>query len=159
MSSLEQHPSAPTLRDLLAAPQTRSQRPQPSRNAAGAAQHKYSCAPRRYAVEMSVAGFKLTLWIPVEQVGIVIGRSGQTINKIQGGTSSSLNVVPDQDASRAPVYIRGAPDGVFARGPTSSSSSTKSRYCVAEFHLGGRGRTLLRDENSVPRTSRWRPRK
>ena len=64
---------------------------------------------------MSVAGFKLTLWIPVEQVGIVIGRSGQTINKIQGGTSSRLNVVPDQDASAwAPVYIRGAPDGVFA---------------------------------------------
>ena len=60
---------------------------------------------------MSVAGFKLTLWIPVEQVGIVIGRSGQTINKIQGGTSSRLNVVPDQDASAwAPVYIRGAPD-------------------------------------------------
>ena len=40
---------------------------------------------------MSVAGFKLTLWIPVEQVGIVIGRSGQTINKIQGGTSSRLS--------------------------------------------------------------------
>ena len=58
---------------------------------------------------MSVAGFKLTLWIPVEQVGIVIGRSGQTINKIQGGTSSRLNVVQDQDASAwAPVYIRGA---------------------------------------------------
>ena len=100
---------------------------------------------------MSVAGFKLTLWIPVEQVGIVIGRSGQTINKIQGGTSSRLNVVPDQDASAwAPVYIRGAPDGVFAAAQQVVELVDEIDDCVAEFHLGGRGRTLLRDENSGP---------
>ena len=100
---------------------------------------------------MSVAGFKLTLWIPVEQVGIVIGRSGQTINKIQGGTSSRLNVVPDQDASAwAPVYIRGAPDGVFAAAQQVVELVDEVDDCVAEFHLGGRGRTLLRDENSGP---------
>ena len=103
------------------------------------------------AAAMSVAGFKLTLWIPVEQVGIVIGRSGQTINKIQGGTSSRLNVVPDQDASAwAPVYIRGAPDGVFAAAAQVVELVDEVDDCVAEFHLGGRGRTLLRDENSGP---------
>lgn len=100
---------------------------------------------------MSVAGFKLTLWIPVEQVGIVIGRSGATINKIQGGTSSRLNVVPDADASAwAPVYIRGAPDGVFAAAQQVVELVDDIDDCVAEFHLGGRGRTLLRDENSSP---------
>ena len=147
MSSLEQHRRT-TLR-ATASPRSLTTATQP--NAAGAAQHK-SCAPRRRRrATMSVAGFKLTLWIPVEQVGIVIGRSGQTINKIQGGTSSRLNVVPDQDASAwAPVYIRGAPDGVFAAAQQVVELVDEIDDCVAEFHLGGRGRTLLRDENSGP---------
>ena len=133
-------------------PQTRSHptATEPKRRRRGST----STAARRGgddAAAMSVAGFKLTLWIPVEQVGIVIGRSGQTINKIQGGTSSRLNVVPDQDASAwAPVYIRGAPDGVFAAAAQVVELVDEIDDCVAEFHLGGRGRTLLRDENSGP---------
>ena len=116
--------------------------PTATRHAAGAAARRQRCPSPASSSR---------LWIPVEQVGIVIGRSGQTINKIQGGTSSRLNVVPDQDASAwAPVYIRGAPDGVFAAAQQVVELVDEVDDCVAEFHLGGRGRTLLRDENSGP---------
>ena len=101
---------------------------------------------------MSVAGFKLTLWIPVEQVGIVIGRSGQTINKIQGGTfqSSQRRAGPGRVGLGAGLHSRARRTVCLRRRNRSWNSSTKIDDCVAEFHLGGRGRTLLRDENSGP---------
>ena len=48
------------------------------------------------------------------------------------------------------MYIRGAPDGVFAAAQQVVELVDEIDDCVAEFHLGGRGRTLLRDENSGP---------
>ena len=94
---------------------------------------------------MSVAGFKLTIWIPVEQVGIVIGRSGATISRIQSSSSSRLNVVPDPEASPwAPVYIKGAPDGVFMAAKLVSDLVEELDDAVAEFHLSAKGRDKLR---------------
>ena len=36
--------------------------------------------------------FSLTIWIPTEQVGMIIGKKGATIQKIQKDTSSIVTV-------------------------------------------------------------------
>ena len=48
------------------------------------------------------------------------------------------------------IVFQGAPDGVFAAAQQVVELVDEVDDCVAEFHLGGRGRTLLRDENSGP---------
>ncbi|KAJ1452485.1 hypothetical protein M885DRAFT_619861 [Pelagophyceae sp. CCMP2097] len=92
-----------------------------------------------------ISSFKLTIYIPVEQVGIVIGRQGGTINRIQTASSSRLNVVPDPDNSAwAPVYIKGTPDAVFAAAKLVDELVEELDDAVVEFSLPAKARHHLR---------------
>lgn len=93
---------------------------------------------------MAVA-FKLTIWIPVEQVGVVIGRSGQQINRIESACGSRLNVVAEPAASTwAPVHIKGGPEGAFAAARQVEELVEEVDDAVAEFQLGAKARNELR---------------
>ena len=87
----------------------------------------------------------LTLHIPVEQVGIVIGRSGGTINKIQTQSSSRLNVVPPAEGSAtswAPVYIKGG--DVFQAAKLVEDLVDEIDDAVLEFPLSVKQRNTLK---------------
>mmetsp|Transcript_24521 Transcript_24521/g.79266 ORF Transcript_24521/g.79266 Transcript_24521/m.79266 type:complete len:244 (-) Transcript_24521:905-1636(-) len=87
---------------------------------------------------------RLTLWIPVEQVGIVIGRSGGTVNKIQSSSGSRLNVVPSEanGSSWAPVYIKGG--DVFGAAKQVEDLVEEVDDAVLEFPLTSKQRNALK---------------
>ncbi|KAJ8602659.1 hypothetical protein CTAYLR_004104 [Chrysophaeum taylorii] len=96
---------------------------------------------------MAAASFKLTIWVPVEQVGIVIGRNGAQINRIQSGSSTRVNVAPEASAW-APVVIKGAPEGAFSAAKQVEELVEEVDDAVAEFQVGAKARGLLRGEGS-----------
>lgn len=94
---------------------------------------------------------KLTIWIPVEQVGVVIGRSGQQVNRIQSASSARVSVSSGEDKKSlwAPVSIEGEGESAFHAAQLVTEIVEEVDDAVAEFQLGSKARSLLAEKDEL----------
>ena len=102
----------------------------------------------------SLKSLNLSIWVPTEQVGVVIGKQGATISRIQSETST--RVITDKgekgaESCWAPIAIKGPPNGVFSACRMVSDIVDELDDGVAEFQIprqrhariiGPRGETI-----------------
>jgi len=88
--------------------------------------------------------FTLSLWIPVEQVAMVIGKKGAMITQIQKTTNTKINIPPQaQDSLWASVVVKGDPSGTFGAYRCISDLVEEVDDCVAEFLLPSNKQDLV----------------
>lgn len=78
----------------------------------------------------------LSLYIPMEQVGIVIGKKGAKINYIQDASRTRVNVEPMEDgidSAWSLVTVRGKPSGCFTAARVIAGLVEELDDCVAQF--------------------------
>ncbi|KAM3574848.1 hypothetical protein VYU27_003172 [Nannochloropsis oceanica] len=80
----------------------------------------------------------LSLYVPIEQVGLVIGKKGAKIKYIQDASRARVSVEPTEDVTDSAwslVSVRGKPSGCFTAARMIAGLVEELDDCIAQFPL------------------------
>jgi len=76
----------------------------------------------------------LSLWVPFEQVGLIIGKKGAMVNHIQRDSRTQITVPPQSKPSAwAPITVKGSGLGAFAAYQMLKALVEELDECVMDF--------------------------
>mmetsp|Transcript_10399 Transcript_10399/g.15702 ORF Transcript_10399/g.15702 Transcript_10399/m.15702 type:complete len:273 (-) Transcript_10399:2569-3387(-) len=103
------------------------------------------------AINIKDQELRLTVWIPYEQIGAVIGKSGKIVTKIQNETKCNVVIDYSEKSAWTPVHIKGNIDNVFNAGKLVSEcvDEIDEESCVLEFLLDEKQKKMIVSENEI----------